>query len=380
MKYVIRKVEEILTHKITMLLFILVIAVFLIIWIFYNKDSTTNTHINYISSFTGFILTALGFSFVVVQISTLAEQVQHEKERHNKDSEFKNFLEATKMLTSFKNKDNTEAKISAMYLLYDFAKNYPENNLEKVMKILNRYVTPIYKNSTPNTEITTGELITDRRTINEWREKGVPEQQVASVALELNKKLFAYALEKELENISLSSIVIFDFDIERNINSEQYDSYKIFNFSNTFKNNSGSIFLNCKFAVSSKKEISFLSNYKEISDDSVKNRMDVTLSKFICCDLEECDFSYSNLWGVSFEDCNLKNTKFKKAECEAVQFLGKTKIKLDQIKRMLFIDKDKYPKEISYGIIYSENIEKENTVNKNCFFSDTEEYNKFKNG
>lgn len=89
-------------------------------------------------SITGFILTALGFIFVAFQVTALAKQINKQEEQFHKDSEFKIFLEATKMLTAFENKDNATAQISAMYILYDYAKKYP-NNIEKVIHILNRF-------------------------------------------------------------------------------------------------------------------------------------------------------------------------------------------------------------------------------------------------
>jgi uncharacterized membrane protein len=101
--------------------------------------------VDYLVSIIGFFLTALGFLFVVVQISALADQTNKQEEQYHKDSEFKNFLEATKTLTSVKNKNNVAAQISAMYLLYDYAKNHSKHdrgNLEKAMKVLNRYATP----------------------------------------------------------------------------------------------------------------------------------------------------------------------------------------------------------------------------------------------
>lgn len=380
--------------KINIYIFIILIASVIASFIYFKTDVTIIA--DFIVAYAGFALTSLGFVFVVVQITTLAEQVQNEKDRHNKDSEFKNFLEATKMLTSSKNKKNTEAQISAMYLLYDFAKNYPENNLEKVMKILNRYVTPIYKNSRiiTNFKITSSDRkpITDRELINSWRETGSSEQQIASIALELNKKLFVYALQHndEVDNINLSGIVIFDLDIEVDFEKKYKIFSKKYQLSEIINSSEEMIFLFCNFKPQKfffgkkKKEIAFSTKKLFFSNKSTAGRMNISRSKFINCDLSGCNFSYSNLWGVIFEECTLVDTKFKKAECEAVQFLGKTKIKLDQIKRMLFIDKDKYPKEIpyriiQYGIIYSESIEGD-AVNKNCFFRDKVEYNKFKNG
>jgi hypothetical protein len=372
----------------------LLIAVFLINWLYLKTDIIPTNLLDFIATYSGTALTILGFYFVVRQITTLAEQVQNEKERHNKDSEFKNFLEATKMLTSSENKDNFDAQISAMYLLYDSAKIYPKNNLEKAMKVLNRYIDPIYgENQDAKAD---RKPITNRETIDGWRETRNLKQQVALTALELNKKLFVHALEKGLKNISLSNIVIFDFDIEKDISNDQDDSSKkVINISKIFSSNSKMVFLNCNFTASGKKEVSFSTDNKNLSNDSVKNRMDMTLSRFIECELKWCDFSNSNLWGISFENCELNRTKFEKAECEGVEFTGTTIVEEEQLKQMLFIEKkianyrNKSPhpdsdignNPIKYGVIYSPlpTDDKELKQLKRKCFKDREEYNDFKN-
>ncbi|EIJ43564.1 putative low-complexity protein [Beggiatoa alba B18LD] len=366
MKGIIEKMKMVFNHKNNMLAFILVIVVFQFVWIFFKKDLITNTLTDFIASFAGFILTALGFSFVVVQISALAEQIQNEKERshqdkerHYQDSEFRNFLEATKMLTSA-DKDNVTAQISAMYLLYDFAKKYPDN-LEKVMKVLNRYVIPSYYEIISN----------EKRTIDEWKENGDPCQQVASIALELNKKLFIYALQ-EVDNkiINLSGLVIFNLDFESDIN---FDKNLV--LSKIFEKSDRITFLHSNFSSKKQsKQIDFFTT-KKVDTDSIIGRMNISLSNFIKCDLTNCNFSQSNLWGVSFENCILEKTSFENAECEGAEFIGTTEIKCAQLNEMLFLSKLKFNTfracpELKYGVIYHNN--------PNCF-QYTEEYRRFKN-
>ena len=348
------------------------------------------------------MLTALGFLFVVFQVSALAEQINKQEEHYHKDSEFKNFLEATKMLTSVKNADNVTAQISAMYLLYDFAKKYPKNNLEKVIKVLNKYATPaIYNNSksliqTPSKSSNNlKSIVGDRKTINEWKESGEPHQKIASTALELNKKLFIYALEHKIK-INLSDVIIFDLDIEKDFNENIFKKkFKLFDIT---KHSPRIIFLRCDFSATTnswfKKEIDFSTGYWfsriGLSKESVKGRMDINLSRFIKCDLNGCNFSYSNLWGVTFENCKLKATKFNQAECEGSEFIYyedndypiKTNEKINekigvQFEKMLFIDKvffrgfskeQNRDTEVKYAVIYSNS--------KSCF-SNRAEYEKF---
>jgi|LakMenEpi03Aug12_release.lakeMendotaPanAssembly.Ray.scaffolds.fasta_scaffold574250_1 hypothetical protein len=137
-----------------------------------NKDL-----VNYVVTIVGFVLTALGFAFVVSQISSLAIQINKQEEQYHKDSEFNNFLKATKMLTATDNESNATAQISAMYLLYDYAKKYP-NNIEKVIRVLNRFAVPFFYPEMKSK---------DKRIINEWKENGTHLEQVASVALELSR-------------------------------------------------------------------------------------------------------------------------------------------------------------------------------------------------
>lgn len=109
--------------------------------------------------------------------------------------------------------------------------------------------------------------------------------------------------------------------------------------------------------------------------------MDISLSRFINCNLTGCNFSYSNLWGVSFRNCKLINTKFIQAECLCSEFIDND-ISEDQLKEMLFIDKyfftgfseNREGKEaLKYSVVYSKN--------KSCFInrSESEKFVNFKN-
>jgi len=338
-----------------------------------NINGNEKDIVNYIVTVVGFVLTALGFGFVVFQVSALATQINKQEEQYHKDSEFRNFLEATKMLTSVENKNNSTAQISAMYLLYDFARKYP-NNIEKVIKVLNKYATPaIYQKNLiytlENSNINLNSIISDKKIINEWKEYGEPYQKSAITALEINKKLFVYAIEHKIK-INLSDIIIFDLDIEKDFNKKSILSLFI------VTNHSPRItFLWCNFSNGNKRfNFSTGSWYSRInlSKKSVKGRLDISLSYFINCDLTECNFSSSNLWGVIFESCKLNYTKFNDAECSGSEFTN-SKISDVQLKEMLFIDKFFFEefrnnKKLKYAVVYPNN--------ENCF-SNRAEYEKF---
>ena len=324
--------------------------------------------VDYIISITGFFLTALGFLFVVLQVSALTKQVNNQEQQYHKDSEFKNFLEATKILTSAENENNMIAQISAMFLLYDFAKNYPKN-IEKVIQVLNRFPTPFFY---PEIQCK------DKRVISEWKENGSPDEQVASVALELIKKLFAYAIENKCA-INLSGVILFNFDIDVDVKTKTH--IKLSDISTKLDK---TIFLLCNFSnnVSSKKKIYFSTAKKSVIQTySVSNtgKLDISLSTFVSCDLTYCDFSYSNLWGSQFEKCILTKTQFNQAECEGVDVIN-SEITVDQIKSMLFISRNEgdffefseectREQQLEYGIIYDKNP---------ACFKDWDEYNEFK--
>lgn len=321
--------------------------------------------VDIIITFSGFALTALGLYFVVLQISALAEQVSLQREQHHRDSEFKNFLEATKLLIS--TKENNTAQISAMYLLFDFAKKYPEN-LEKVIKVLTRYVLPFYEKI----------LIMEKRNINEWKEKGEDGEQICAIALELIKKLFIFALqENNSRHINLSGVVIFDLDTE--VDTDLYTNLKL---SNLIKKSDRMTFLHCNFSNSlpGKKDnsIDFSTQKNSIIEGSVRGRLNISISSFLNCNLANCNFSYSNLWAVSFEKCNLSGAKFNQAECEGGEF-SNTDISPEQLDSMLFLGKNDFskfsskynrPEQLRYAVIYSKL--------SSCFV-DQPEYEKFKN-
>ncbi len=335
-----------------------VLVTILLLDVFFIGSFDTNS----LTSYASFFITIIGFSIVAIQIFYLGKQVNLQKEQHHKDSEFRNFLDATKMLASVE-KDNVIVKVSAMYLLYDFAKQYPDNNLEKVIKVLNKFALPLFY-----PKMTTQ----SRRGIDEWKENGNAEQQIASIALDLVKNLFVYAIENNIK-IDISGIILFNFDIKLDIKNKT--NIKL---SEVLIRTAKVTFLWCNFLNNQKSSIDFSSNRKYIDNFST-SRFNITLSTFIHCNLTDCDFSESNLWGVEFEKCNLTYTKFNQAECEGVTFID-NKITDEQLENMLFSRKNngdfskfsekcKREPDLRYGIIYENN--------PHCF-KNLDEYMEFK--
>jgi hypothetical protein len=327
--------------------------------------------VNYIVSIVGFLLTALSFLFVVFQVTALAKQINKQEEQFHKDSEFKIFLEATKMLTSAENKNSATAQISAMYLLYDYAKKYP-NNIEKVIHILNRFPVPYFYPTIKHKE---------RRVISEWKVEGNSDLHVVYAAMKLIKQLFVFSIENKKRPIDLSGVVLFNFDVDIDIKIKTP-----IKLSDTVTKLNKTTFAWCNFSYSTDKKtkqgkIDFSTDRKTIENYKTSNmgKLDIGLSTFLSCDLTNCDFSYSNLWGVRFENCTLTNAIFNQTECEGVEF-DNSIIKDEQIRKMLFLSRndgrfDAFNNEtervpsLEYGIIHQ---------TPTCF-KDWNEYNEFKN-
>lgn len=271
------------------------------------------------------------------------KQLTQKDEQYIKDSQFKNFLEATKMLT---NKDSTiEAKTSSLFLLYDVAKAHPQN-IDRIIQVINKQLTPLLKCIEDNceTKVYTKKLVSSKkrnypynkkdifeytkndivniklnapnskRIIKEWQYKGNDSEKLISVSLYILKKIILNILIEEKEHIELSNTVIFDIDTD-------YDD-NIKKFQKTSRPIENLIFLHCKLHKVDFKDII----YHQAS--------------FISCDLTDSDFTNANLWGSSFQDCNLKNVKFKDTECEATEFKKPINLKKEQVEEMKFQNKE----------------------------------------
>ena len=252
----------------------------------------------------------------------LAKQSETQYDIFIGNSEFNNFLEATKILTD---KDfASEAKIASLYLLYDISKQH-NDNVSRIIQVINKAVIPLInclenncskqkrtqklistkKISFPHKienkyiytynytlgidDINDGKL---KRIIKEWQYNGNDTERLVSVSLTILKKIF---LKIQPHNqVDLSNTVLFDLDTDY-----EKDDIKILKNKKPLEN---LIFLNCKLhKVDFSKVI-----YHQAS--------------FINCDLKSCNFTEAILWGTLFNNCELKDVKFNKTECEATEF------------------------------------------------------------
>jgi len=276
--------------------------------------------------------------------------------------EFDNFLEATKLLT---NKDSTiESKISAIYLLYDIAKNHSEN-LDRVIQILNKQLIPLIKcleDDCNNKKITKkidyhlqklGQKnikkvnyiyndtinidykdVSIKRTIKEWQFNGNEIEKLVSVALKVLKNIVIEIVLKQDKHIDISNAILFD------INS---DFDKNLKFKSIQKPTEYLSFLNCK-----------------LNNVFFKNTI-YYYAHFIHCDLKNSDFSNANLWGSEFINCNLEGVKFKNTECEGVIFDNCQNFTIEQIETMKFEIKEKL-KDTSLSTELLKDLQEENLI------------------
>lgn len=318
----------------------------------------------------------IGFYLFYHRNRIFEKQLIQKDIQYSKDAQFKNFLEATKMLTD---KDSTvDAKISSLYLLYDVAKSHPEN-IDRIIQVINKQLTPLFNcienncNSKKYTkklssvemnyypkrkkqiyEYTNNENINidlslpeAQRTIKEWKYKGNDTEKLISIALHILKRIILKILPKVKYHVDLSHTIIFDIDTDFDTDLK---------FISIERPTENLVFLCCKLhKVSFKNTI-----YHQAS--------------FIDCMLEKSNFSKANLWGALFERCDLKNVKFDKAECEAVQFTKCTFFTIKQIEKMKFKNKNENEK-IKYPIILSEEID---VIAKGTYFKTLKEFNKWR--
>lgn len=268
-------------------------------------------------------------------------QTKIQYEIFNQNRHFESFLEATKMLTD--EKATIDAKISALYLLYDVAKSHPEN-LDRIIQVINKQLTPLLNCIEDNCNIkpTTKKLILRekrfspnlrkdifkytkndvvninindikfQKTIKEWQYNGNDTEKLISVSLYILKKIVTNIVPELNRHVELSNTVIFDLDTDFDKNLMlKSNSRPIENL----------IFLNCKLHnIHFQKTIYHQSN-------------------FINCDLANSDFTQANLWGALFENCDLKDVKFNQTKCEAVEFKNCENLTKEQIEKMKFKNK-----------------------------------------
>ena len=206
----------------------------------------------------------IGIYLLYLRFKTTDDIKKLQEEQFYKTNQYKNFLETSKLLT---NKDSTiEAKISAMYLLYDYAKNY-NKDIEKVYQLLGEYIKPLLKcidnkcNTEQYTKIKSQMDIGTLKNmayiykqnkvlnldiynqdnnlveiINKWQIYGTNTEKEISIALIIIRDLTTNILPDIKEHIELSNIIIF------NLNKEFYSKLK---FQSNNKPTYNLIFLNC---------------------------------------------------------------------------------------------------------------------------------------
>jgi hypothetical protein len=348
-----------------------------------NAIATENSHIINLSTTFGLsdIVTIVGGIITIYFV--IQKLTQHDK-HFKQDSNFKNFLEATKMLTD---KDSTiEAKISALHLLYDVAKSHPEN-LDRIIQVINKQIVPLINCLEDNCnqekysrnkvsqinysfvryrytreekfdyikkDIVSIDLDNrNKRTIKEWQYKGNDTEKLISVSLEILKKIVLNVLPKIDSHIDLSNTILFDLDT---------DFDKDLKFKTKDKPIENLIFLECNL-----KNI----DYRE----KIYHR-----ASFINCNLQNSDFSEANLWGTLFQKCDLQDVKFNNTECEAVEFKKCKDLTEEQIENMKFAFKneEEYKNKSDqkeFLIISSDDI---NGIDKSKYFQTIDQFNKWK--
>lgn len=250
---------------------------------------------------------------------------KNQEEQFRLTNQHKNFLETSKMLTD---KNSTiEAKVSAMYLLYDYAKHHPDE-VEKVYQLLSEYIKPLLNcidNNCNNTKyrkikdslevekvskktiftfkekkvlnIDIEKCIKEKnliKTITSWQISGTDTEKLVASALIIIRDLTSNILPKLDKPIDLSNIIIFNLDIDFTENNIKIPSNHkpIYNL----------IFLRC--------------NLKKLNLEKTK----IFYSKFLYCDLDEVNFNDAQLKGTKFINSDLKDTKFVNVPLNTIIF------------------------------------------------------------
>jgi hypothetical protein len=247
----------------------------------------------------------------------------HDKQFHL-TNQYKNFLETSKLLTD---KDSTiEAKISAMYLLYDYAKNYPEE-IEKVYQLLSEYIKPllncIENNCNTSKYITVKDSLEIEKSskkiiysykakknldldvynqdnnlleiINKWQINGTNTEKEISISLIILRDLTTNISPNINEHIELSNIIIFNLNVDF-----VEDRIK---FKSIIRPTYNLIFLNC--------------NLKGVDFSNSK----FYYCKFINCDLDNASFNNCDLNKSLFFRSDFKNIKFNNVDLRNIEFI-----------------------------------------------------------
>ena len=306
MKSRIKSIFSIINFNILIRLPIIFIV---LIFIFYFNELQK---ITIIQAFKGMAAVVAG-SLLYLRFKTTDDMKRNQEEQFHLTNQYGHFLETSKLLTA---KDSTiEAKISAMYLLYDYAKNHPEE-IEKVYQLLSEYIKPLlncidnncntekytkiqdtleiktrvkkmtYKYS--NKKVLNFDVEDDSsvKAITSWQRSGTETEKLVSVALIMIRDMTMNILPKVKKHIELSNIIIFNYNINYSVDRS------IIEFKSILRPTYSLVFLNC--------------NLKGI---------DFAESKFYYCKFINCDLDRAN-----FNDCDLKRTQFIKSDLKDARF------------------------------------------------------------
>jgi hypothetical protein len=265
----------------------------------------------------------IGIYLLYLRFKTTDDIKKNQEKEFHLTNQYSHFLETSKLLTD---KDSTiEAKISAMYLLYDYAKNHPQE-VEKLYQLLSEYIKPLLNcinNNCNHIEYTKiqDNLEVDRlsskmtfkfkenklldinvrdsdtlKKITLWQINGTATEKLISIALIMICDISVNILPKATEHIELSNIIIFNLDIDfvKKQNTIKFKSFLRPTYS--------LVFLNCNL-----KNVNF-------------SRSKFFYCKFINCDLDDANFNNCDLYKTHFINCDLKDATFKDVCIENIIF------------------------------------------------------------
>jgi len=290
-----------------------------LIFIFYSNELQ---NITIIQAFKGMAAVIAGW-LLYLRFKTTDDMKRNQEEQFHLTNQYGHFLETSKLLTA---KDSTiEAKISAMYLLYDYAKNHPQE-VEKVYQLLSEYIKPLlncidgncnhlkYTKVQDSVEVESlSQKITfkykenkvlnfdikdnnSRERITSWQKSGSQTEKLTSIALIILRDMTMNILPETIKHIELSNIIIFYLKI---------DSVEIkskIKFKSILRPTYSLVFLDC--------------NLKGIDFSESK----FYYCKFINCDLDDANFDNCDLYKTEFINCDLKNARFHNVCISNVSF------------------------------------------------------------
>lgn len=272
---------------------------------FYNKGGLNGIAIA-VASIAGLIL-------FVHRNQAMIENTKILEDNQLRESHFVHFNSATKMLTD---KDATlDAKISALYQLYDVGKSF-EKSLGRVLQVINQPLTPLNKNIDKQLELfEEGEELEKlkfltlspnltfknlyhlkQRDLKEWVIKGNEQERLMMSALKIQKKIFETQLiKKDMKKVDFSHCIFFGIDsIDKG---------------------------NCLFSTQRSEYVTFLNcTFNEFSFENTK----LHLAQFINCSFTSGKlFLNADLWGATFLNCDFDGKAlFNKAYCGSMRFIN----------------------------------------------------------